>query len=235
MVADGFLGRWSRRKLDVKEGKPLPPEPPLGRPEPVQPSTEKHAAVVPAAGGPAVLPPAAAEPAPVREEPPAPTLEDVKMLTRESDYSLFARRGVDPEVRNAAMKKLFSDPHYNIMDGLDIYIDDYSKPDPIPPAMLRQLVSAEFLDLFGEKAKAAREAQEAEEREKLAQSPADSADGTDARELADNPTTQTVAQSGAPDAGTAAAERTLPDHADPDLRLQQDHASPGKDPGEGDQ
>ena len=31
------------------------------------------------------------------------------------------------------MKKLFADPHYNVMDGLDVYIDDYSKPDPIPP------------------------------------------------------------------------------------------------------
>ena len=31
------------------------------------------------------------------------------------------------------MKKLFSDPHFNVMDGLDTYIDDYGKPDPIPP------------------------------------------------------------------------------------------------------
>ena len=30
------------------------------------------------------------------------------------------------------MKKLFSDPHFNVMDGLDTYIDDYGKPDPIP-------------------------------------------------------------------------------------------------------
>ena len=38
---------------------------------------------------------------------------------------------------NAALKKLFSDPHFNVMDGLDTYIDDYGKPDPIPPSMLR--------------------------------------------------------------------------------------------------
>ena len=30
------------------------------------------------------------------------------------------------------MKKLFSDPHFNVMDGLDTYIDDYGKPDPLP-------------------------------------------------------------------------------------------------------
>ena len=46
------------------------------------------------------------------------------------------------------MKKLFSDPRYNIMDGLDIYIDDYSKPDPIPPEMLRRLVQSQMLNLF---------------------------------------------------------------------------------------
>jgi hypothetical protein len=48
------------------------------------------------------------------------------------------------------MKKLFTDPHYNVMDGLDIYIDDYSKPDPMPASMLRQLASAKFLNLFEE-------------------------------------------------------------------------------------
>ena len=34
------------------------------------------------------------------------------------------------------------------MDGLDIYIDDYSKPDPIPPEMLRRLVQSKMLNLF---------------------------------------------------------------------------------------
>jgi hypothetical protein len=37
-------------------------------------------------------------------------------------------------VRNAALKKLFTDPHFNVMDGLDVYIDDYGKPDPCRPA-----------------------------------------------------------------------------------------------------
>ena len=54
------------------------------------------------------------------------------------------------DVRNAAMKKLFTDPHYNVMDGLDIYIDDYSRPDPIPQAMLRQMVGAKLLKIFDE-------------------------------------------------------------------------------------
>ncbi|MEY4753990.1 MAG: hypothetical protein RJA44_1665, partial [Pseudomonadota bacterium] len=43
--------------------------------------------------------------------------------------------------------KLFSDPHFNVMDGLDIYIDDYGQPDPLPPGMLEQLRHTDLLGL----------------------------------------------------------------------------------------
>jgi hypothetical protein len=46
------------------------------------------------------------------------------------------------------MKKLFSDPHFNVMDRLDTYIDDYGIADPIPLAMLRQLNQSKMLRLF---------------------------------------------------------------------------------------
>jgi hypothetical protein len=55
---------------------------------------------------------------------------------------------VDPAVQQAAMKKMFSDPHFNVMDGLDIYIDDYSKPDPIPLEMLKRMVQSDMLNIF---------------------------------------------------------------------------------------
>ena len=122
-AGDGFLSRWSRRKQDERAGRPLA--------EPEAPA--------------APLPPVAEPPAPAgAAEAELPTLADVAALTRESDYSAFVARGVAPEVRNAAMKKLFSDPHFNVMDGLDIYIDDYGKPDPLPVEMLRQLVGVPF-------------------------------------------------------------------------------------------
>jgi hypothetical protein len=57
-------------------------------------------------------------------------------------------RDVDPEVKNLAMKKLFADPHFNVMDGLDTYIDDYNTPDPIPKSMFKQLVQARMLGLL---------------------------------------------------------------------------------------
>ena len=62
-------------------------------------------------------------------------------------------QGVAPEVKNAAMKKLFADPHFNVMDRMDIYIDDYSQPDPLPLAMLRQMNGAKFLNLFDDEDK----------------------------------------------------------------------------------
>ena len=79
----------------------------------------------------------------------AVALPDLASLTPESDFRPFMRAGVDAGQRNAALHKLFADPHYNQMDGLDIYIDDYSRPDPIPPAMLRMLNQARALGLFG--------------------------------------------------------------------------------------
>jgi hypothetical protein len=76
-----------------------------------------------------------------------PTLADVEQLTPQSDFSTFMTQGVSPDVRNAAMKKLFTDPHYNVMDGLDIYIGDYNTPDPLPEGMLAKMVGAQFLGL----------------------------------------------------------------------------------------
>src|SRR5665647_2180572 len=72
----------------------------------------------------------------------------VNRLTPDSDFKPFMANNVGAEVRNAAMKKLFADPHFNVMDGLDIYIGDYSQPDPISPSMLRQMAGAKFLNLF---------------------------------------------------------------------------------------
>jgi len=85
---------------------------------------------------------------PVPGPVPQPTLDEVQALTPASDFTRFVAPGVDVEVKNAAMKKLFADPHFNVMDGLDTYIDDYGKPDPIPEAMLRRMTQSKLLRLF---------------------------------------------------------------------------------------
>jgi hypothetical protein len=121
----GFsLKRWSQRKLEAARA-----------------ADSKTAAAPPAASG------ANAAPAVPVAAPPAapatvalPQLPDVNTLTFESDFSAFFQPKVDESLKRAALRKLFSDPRFNVMDGLDIYIDDYTKSDPIPPEMLAKLV-----------------------------------------------------------------------------------------------
>lgn len=79
--------------------------------------------------------------APAGDEPPE--LPPVEELTLDSDFSGFFHPKVDEDVRRSALRKLFSDPHFNVMDGLDTYIDDYSKTEPIPAAMLASLKQAQ--------------------------------------------------------------------------------------------
>jgi Protein of unknown function (DUF3306) len=212
-MAEGFLGRWSQRKQDIRAGKPLiEPEisdkavaanDQISVPAPIQASDTNAVVEIP--------------------EAPLPTMQDVHQLTAESDFAPFIAKNVSPEVRNSAMKKLFTDPHYNVMDRLDIYIDDYSKPDPIPESMLRQMVSAKFLNLF--KAEEEAEAQEAAGKttpigddantvsmQSVAQSPID---------LLNEQTTTTLEPDLAPNLVPISGSND--DHSD--LRLRQNHAA----------
>lgn len=127
-MAGGFLNRWSR----LKGGEQLEPE-------------KKPAEVIKADTSNQSSPkdtPALPEAAPL-------SLDDVEKIDRFApDFSAFMKPDVDPAVQQAAMKKMFSDPHFNVMDGLDIYIDDYSKPDPIPLDMLKRMVQSDMLNIF---------------------------------------------------------------------------------------
>jgi len=131
MSDEGFFSRWSRRKAKGEPDAPAPPAAPrLDLPPLAQ--TVQH-------------PPVA--PAPARDTPPRPlpTLEDVALLGADSDFSAFVTEGVDKAVQRLAMKKLFSDPHFHLVDGLDVYIDDFNTPDPVSAAMLASLDHARSL------------------------------------------------------------------------------------------
>jgi len=221
---DGFLSRWARRKAQVRGGRPVPepaepvPDPP--RPAADLPTGDRGPASTTVAAAGAVDAPARSQPA-TPEAAPLPTMDDVAQLTRESDFSPFVRPGVDSGVKNAALKKLFSDPHYNVMDGLDTYIDDYGKPDPIPPEMLRRMTQSALLGLFDDDPETAAAADRGNEIALGSVNP-------------DGPMPAAMAQS--PDPGAAVAlplpAEIRPDD-DPDLRLQQDDAAerPGPAPG----
>jgi len=110
---DGFLSRWSRRKREAAAGRTTQePEasPPAAPAESASPAAVANAD----AAAPAELPP-------------------VESLTAESDFAPFMAKEVDPELKRTALKTLFRDERFNVMDGLDVYIDDYTKTTPIPP------------------------------------------------------------------------------------------------------
>jgi hypothetical protein len=145
-----FLNRWSRRKTLLRNGGAAPD---AAAPVPVLPGTAS--ATAGSADAVASAPEPRAEMAtPPANTQPAPTLADVAGLSPLSDYTRFVAEGVAPEVKNAALKKLFTDPHFNVMDGLDTYIDDYGKPDPLPSGMLRQLAQSKLLGLFDDEEQA---------------------------------------------------------------------------------
>ena len=227
-MADGFLGRWSRRKQEVREGKPVQdPAPPV----PQAPVPAGVNAPAPLAAQPAAVPvppePAAA---------PLPTLQDAQSLSIDSDFKPFASRAVAPEVRNAAMKKLFTDPHFNVMDGLDIYIDDYTQPSPLPLSVLRQMVSAKALGLVEDEEKAPKEALAAAE-DPAPPSVAVNADGEAAQDVAQSGVCNELPSPLVPSAVTLASGAGLPASqiidAHADLRLQPDHAPPAPGAGHG--
>jgi len=147
---DSFLSRWSRRKADVRSGAAVTAEPaPAEAAAPALPQAQA-AALAPAQDAAALAPPEVVTDAAV----PPPTMADVALLNRESDYTRYLGGNVSPEVKNAALKQLFTDPHFNVMDGLDTYIGDYNTPDPLPAGMLRQMVQSKLLGLFDDEDKA---------------------------------------------------------------------------------
>ena len=131
-----FLSRWSKRKVEARQGivdggvaSELPP-------------------IAAQESSPARLPDDSTAGAP---QAPLPTVESLDGLR--SQYEAFMQPQIDDQTKRAALKKLFADPHFNKMDGLDVYIDDYSQFEPIPTTMLRALNHAKDL-LFRDDEKA---------------------------------------------------------------------------------
>jgi len=92
---------------------------------------------------------AAIEPKPpAQSEAPLPELPPVDSLTPESDFSVFMHKQVDEKLRRAALRKLFSDPAFNVVDGLDDYADDYTQLETLAAGAAAGLEHAKST-LFG--------------------------------------------------------------------------------------
>ena len=147
------LRRWSQRKHAALRGStPARAAPAQSGPDQVPPGGASSTNSTPTADA---TPVASIAPAGVDEAFPAlreeiaaertsgghAELPPVDTLNIDSDFSAFMRPGVDEAQKRGALKKLFSDPRFNVMDGLDTYIDDYTKSDPVEPSLARELMS----------------------------------------------------------------------------------------------
>jgi hypothetical protein len=143
MSGEGFIGRWSRKKREAAA--------------PVKDRSPAQEAMTPpvtnAAPGEAIPP---VQPVILPDPHALPPLES---LTSHSDFSAFLQPHVEPATRAQALKTLFGDPALYPMDGLDVYIDDYSKPDPLPEGWLEKLNQYAALDSGPAAEEAARKAQ----------------------------------------------------------------------------
>jgi hypothetical protein len=214
---EGFLSRWSQRKQALREGKPLG--------EPAPPSaveiSKQNLPLPPAAHDKFAIDSGANESSEpkISVQPPAPTLEDTRSLTPQSDFKPFMRADVSPEVKNAAMKQLFKDPHFNVMDMMDTYVDDYSKPDPLPPEMLRKMAVTKFLGFWEEEEKEAASMKAREDAKRQADQNVAQSEPAITEEKPATP------EQGAIDNPVAAAIAEPHPHDHPDLQLQPDDSA----------
>src|SRR5438034_7055824 len=103
----GFsLERWSRRKLAATRA-PASSRPPA-RTEPAGSAAAPGANAAPAANS-----------TPTTEAVTPTPLPPVESLHYDSDFTPFLQPKVDETLKRQALRKLFEDPRFNVMDGLD--------------------------------------------------------------------------------------------------------------------
>lgn len=113
---EGFLHRWSRRKREALQGERPAIDPPDNA------ATQPHAPAAGASGRDEVAP---------AEPPAAPELPPIESLGDDSDYSAFLAPGVSPDLRRAALRRLFRASKFNVVCPLDDNVRDFTKFTPL--------------------------------------------------------------------------------------------------------
>ena len=138
----GFLQRWSRLKRETGPNQPdkgayaCGPEPAgaavtLNRADP-----DRGGRVAAGPEGIMPVPGDTLDEVPVEAEKAFAELTDADMPPLESlgagsDYRPFMAPGISAGLRNQALRRLFSQPHFNTLDGLDDYAGDYTTFEPL--------------------------------------------------------------------------------------------------------
>jgi Protein of unknown function (DUF3306) len=67
------------------------------------------------------------------------TLPPLSSISLTEDFTPFMQAKVPQALKQQALKALFKAPHFNVMDRLDTYIDDYTVFEPITPDIMDKL------------------------------------------------------------------------------------------------
>jgi hypothetical protein len=119
---NGFLNRWSRRKLEAEQAVEMPGLEPESAPD-----SEN-------------LP----EPTADAEAQPPLDLPDVESLDKDSDFTVFMQDGVPEELKNMALRALWrSDPVLANLDGLNDYDEDFGSIVRVGAEFMRKLALEE--------------------------------------------------------------------------------------------
>lgn len=125
--ADGFsLSRWSRLKRAGGDANKTGPVSSAASTPELRVDSAKVSTAVPSAEV------ADAQVAPL------PPLSSVSLT---EDFTPFMQARVPQALRQQALKALFKEPHFNVMDRLDTYIDDYTQFEPISAEQMATLSS----------------------------------------------------------------------------------------------
>lgn len=92
-----------------------------------------------------------------------PSLETLAAQGLEADFAPFMQKGVEEATKRAAIQQLFKQPVFNVMDGLDVYIEDFNIYEPLTASELPGLAHARAM-LFPEPEEGTAQGAEATQR-----------------------------------------------------------------------
>ncbi|GAL36620.1 hypothetical protein JCM19240_2689 [Vibrio maritimus] len=121
-MANSFLSRWSQRKLEEQSEQQTEPE--------ILPVDDEQAELSGAEDDVVLDEPSDS----LESEPEVKTETETTVDTEEGELSisqLLANTEVDKVVKKAALRKLFMQPEFNVVDGLNDYDHDYSAVKPL--------------------------------------------------------------------------------------------------------
>lgn len=114
-MATNFFKRWSEKKL-TDSNQESEPDVGLTQPQDMEPDVEHEA----------FCEPSLHDDSEEEVQEQALSFLDVESINGDSSVSAFLAKGVEKELKKAALRKMFLSDEFNVVDGLNDYDHDYS-------------------------------------------------------------------------------------------------------------